>query len=120
MRATKLLVASEIAIFGILFLVAFLNLNEQADIAGRAALGGFQFCGAAVSLYLLSKGRLYKSSFPDWVCGASAVLIACFGFTGSSITLFAFYLFIRDRHDLNTRAAGTVAAAVATQAVGHR
>ena len=74
----------------------------------------------AISLYLLSKGRLDKSSLLDWLCSASAVLIACFGFTGCSITLFAFYLFIRDRHDLNTRAAGTVAAAVATQAVGHR
>jgi hypothetical protein len=51
------------------------------------------------------------------LCSASAVLIACFGFTGCSITLFAFYLFIRDRHDPNTRAAGTVAAAAATQAV---
>ena len=117
MRATKLLVASEIAIFGIFFLVAFLNLNDRADIAGRAALGGFEFCGAAVSLYLLSKGRLDNSSLLDWLCSASAVLIACFGFTGCSITLFAFYLFIRDRHELNTRAAGTVAAAVAIQAV---
>jgi len=112
MRATKLLVASEIAIFAIFFLVAFLNLNERADIAGRAALGGFEFCGAAVSLYLLSKGRLDKTSLLDWLCSASAVLIACFGFTGCSITLFAFYLLIRDRHDLNTRAAATVAAAV--------
>jgi hypothetical protein len=117
MRATKLLVVSGIAIFGIFFLVAFLNLNERADIAGRAALGGFQFCGAAVSLYLLFKGKLDKSTLLDWLCSASAVLIACFGFTGCSITLFAFYLFIRDRHDLNTRAAGTVAAAVAIQAV---
>jgi hypothetical protein len=40
MRATKLLVVSGIAIFGIFFLVAFLNLNERADIAGHAALGG--------------------------------------------------------------------------------
>jgi hypothetical protein len=116
-RAPKLLLASETIIFGIFFLVAFLHPNERADFAGRAALGGFQFAGAAASLYFLSKGKLDRSSLLDWLCGASAVLIACLGFTGSSITLFAFYLLVRDRRDLNTRAAGTVAAAVAIQAV---
>jgi hypothetical protein len=44
-------------------------------------------------------------------------LVACIGFAGSLITLFAFYLFFRDRRDLNTRAAGAVGAAVAVQAV---
>ena len=117
MRATKLFVVSGIAIFAIFFLVAFLNLDERAGMASHAALGGFQFCGAAVSMYLLSKGRLDKISLLDWLCSASSVLMACLGLVGSSITLFAFYLIIRDRHDLNTIAAGTVAAAVAIQAI---
>jgi len=117
MRATKLFVVSGIAIFAIFFLVAFLNLDERAGMASHAALGGFQFCGAAVSMYLLSKGRLDEISLLDWLCSASSVLMACLGLVGSSITLFAFYLIIRDRHDLNTIAAGTVAAAVAIQAI---
>jgi hypothetical protein len=115
--ATKLLLASGTAIFAIFFLLAFLHPNERADIAGRAALGGFEFAGAAASLYLLSKGKLDKISLLDSLCSASVILIACFGFTGSSITLFAFYLLVRDRRDLNIRAAGAVAAAVAIQAV---
>jgi hypothetical protein len=101
--ATKLLLASGTAIFAIFFLVAFLHPNEGADVAGRTALGGFEFAGAAASLYLLSKGKLDKISLLDWLCSAFAILMACFGFTGSSITLFAFYLLVRDRHDLNTR-----------------
>ena len=116
-RAPKLLLASETIIFGTFFLVAFLHPSERADFAGRAALGGFQIAGAAASLYFLSKGKFDRSSLLDWLCSASAVLIACLGFTGTSITLFAFYLLIRGRHDQNTRAAGTVAAAVAIQAV---
>jgi len=44
-------------------------------------------------------------------------LVACTGFAGASTTLLAFYFFIRDRDDLNTRAAGIVAGAVAVQAV---
>ena len=43
--------------------------------------------------------------------------MACLGFAGGSITLFALYLLLQDRTDLNTKAAGTVAAAVAVQAV---
>jgi exosortase/archaeosortase family protein len=44
-------------------------------------------------------------------------LVACTGFAGASITLFALYLFLGYPNDLNWRAAGTVAAAVAIQAV---
>jgi hypothetical protein len=44
-------------------------------------------------------------------------LVARTGFAGSSITLFAVYLFVRDPHDLNMKAAGTVIAAIAVQAV---
>src|SRR5205814_5039756 len=53
----------------------------------------------------------------DWFACAFAILLATTGFTGFSITLFALYLFFRDPSDLNTKAAGTVAAAVAIQAV---
>ncbi len=117
MRATKVLLASGVAVFAIFFFDAFTNLDERVDVGGRAALGAFEFFGAVVSLYLLSRGRPGNASLLDWSGCASAILIACMGFAGSSITLFAFYLFVRDRHDLNTRAAGTVVAAVAVQAV---
>jgi hypothetical protein len=115
MRATKVLLASGIAVFAIFFFDAFANLDEI--VSGRAALGAFEFFGAAVSLYLLSRGRPGNASLLDWLGCASAILVAGIGFAGSSITLFAFYLFVRDRRDLNTRAAGTVGAAVAVQAV---
>jgi hypothetical protein len=117
MRAAKLLLASGIAIFAIFFFDAFTNLDERVDVGGRAALGAFEFFGAVVSLYLLSRGRSGNASLLDWSGCAAALLIASLGFAGTSITLFAFYLFVRDRHDLNTRAAGTVVAAVAVQAV---
>jgi hypothetical protein len=117
MRATKVLLASGIAVFAIFFFDAFANLDERVDVGGRAALGAFEFFGVAVSSYLLSRGRPGNASLFDWLACASAILVACLGFAGSSITLFAFYLFVRDRHDLNTRAAGTVGAAVAVQAV---
>jgi hypothetical protein len=116
MRTTSLLVATAAAIFAIFFLAAFLNVNERFDVAGRA-LRGFELCGAAACLYLLSRARPGTASPLDWLCCASAAFVACLGFAGYSITLFALYLFIRDRHDLNTRAAGTVAAAVAIQAI---
>ena len=35
-------------------------------------------------------------------------MVASIGFAGFAITLFALYLFLRDRDDLNTKAAGTV------------
>lgn len=118
MRATWILLSSGIAIFAIFFIEAFANLDKRIDVAGPIALGAFQFCGAAVSLYLLSKrGDPSNASLLDWLGCAVAILVACASFAGYSITLFAFYLFLRDRHDLNARAAGTVAGAVAVQAV---
>jgi hypothetical protein len=117
MRANKLLLASGIAIFAIFYFDAFANLDERVDVGGRAALGVFEFFGAVVSLYFLSKGRPSNASLLDWLGCASAILVACTGYAGASITLFAFYLFARDRDDLNRKAAGTVAAAVAVQAV---
>jgi exosortase/archaeosortase family protein len=116
MRSTKVLLASGIAVFAIFFVGSFANL-ERVDVGGRAALGAFEFFGAAASLYLLSRGRPGKASGLDWLGCASALLIAGVGFTGVSITIFASYLFFRDRDDLNTKAAGTVAAAVSVQAV---
>ena len=53
----------------------------------------------------------------DWLSCAFAILVAGIGFAGFEITLFALHLFLRGRDDLNTKAAGTVAAAVAVQAV---
>ena len=117
MRATKVILASGIAVFAIFFFDAFASLDERVDVGGRAALGAFEFFGAAASLYLLSKGRPDNASLLDWLGCAAAIFAACIGFVGSSISLFALYLFFRDRDDLNTRAAGTVAAAVAVQAV---
>src|ERR1700682_3477655 len=117
MRATKVLLASGIAVFAIFFFDAFANLDERVDVGGRAALGAFQFFGAAVSLYLLSRGRPGNVSLFDWFGCASVILVACLVFADASVTIFALYLFVKDRDDLNAKAAGTVAAAVAVQAV---
>ena len=117
MRATKVLLASGIAVFAIFFFDAFALRGEGVEIGGRAALGAFELFGAAVSLYLLSRGRLGNASLVDWLACASAILIGSIGFAGASITLFALYLFVRYPDDLNTKAAGTVAAAVAVQAI---
>jgi hypothetical protein len=68
-------------------------------------------------LHLLSKGLPGNLSLLDWLSCASAISVAMMGFAGSSVTLFAAYLFVRNRHDLYTKAAGSVAVAVAIQAV---
>jgi len=118
MRATKVLLASGIIVFAIFLVDAFALRGGRVDvIGGRAGLQTFEFFGAAVSLYLVSKGRAGAASMLDWSICASVLLIATIGFAGTSVTLLALYLFLRDRHDLDTRAAGTVAAAVAIQAV---
>jgi hypothetical protein len=117
MRANRLLIASEIIVFGFFFLDAFARPDERTDLGGRAALGAFEFFGVGASLYLLSKGSNGRASLLDWAGCALALLVACLGFAGGAITLFALYLLLRDRNDLNTKAAGTVAAAVAVQAV---
>ena len=118
MRATKFLFASGIVVFAIFFFDAFRLRGARVDIiSGRDGLQAFEFFGAVVSLYLLSRSRLGSASLLDWLTCGSAVLVASIGFSGLSITLFACCLFVRGRHDLNTKAAGTVAAAVAIQAV---
>jgi hypothetical protein len=116
MRATKLLVATGVAIFVIFFSERLLGLHEQVDLTGRAALGVFELCGVAGSLYLLSRGNSGNASFLDWMVCGSATLFACTGLATYSISLFPCYLFVRDRSDQNAKAAGTVAAAVAIQA----
>ena len=118
MRATRCLIAAGIAVFAIFFFDSLSLRGDNVEITGgRAGLQAFQFLGAVVLLYLLSKGQSGNASILDWLGCASAVLVASIGFAGTSISLFALYLFLRDRRDLYTRAAGTVAAAVAVQAV---
>jgi hypothetical protein len=117
MRAAKVFLASGIIIFALFFLNAIAVWGDSVEVSGRAALGAFELFGTVVSLYLLSRGRPGNASLLDWLGCASAIFAACIGFAGSSITLFALYLFLRYPNDLNTRAAGTVAAAVAIQAV---
>ena len=116
MRATKVLLTFGIAAFAIFFFEAFANLDERVDVGGRTALGAFEFLGAVASLYLVSRGVDGKPSRSDWsVCGF-IILVACIGFPGASISIFAVYLLFRGQ-DRNIKAAGTVAAAVAVQAV---
>jgi hypothetical protein len=114
MRATKVLTAAGLTLFAAFIFDAWVH-NDRSDEVGRAALGAFEFLGVIVSFYLLSKGQRGNASLLDWLCSAVAIFAACAGFVGASITLFALYLFVRDRDDLNTKAAGTVAAAVAIQ-----
>ena len=117
MQAGKVLLASGAVVFAIFFFDAFALRGDSVDVGGRAALGAFEFFGAVVSLYLLSRSRLGNASLLDWAGCASAILAASIGFADYSVTLFALYLFIRNPRDLNTRAAGTVAAAITVQAV---
>jgi hypothetical protein len=117
MRATKVLLASGIVIFAIFFFGAFTRLTDAVDVGGPVALGTFELFGAIACLYLLSKGRGSEASVLDWIACAFAILIASVGFAGYSITIFGLYLVFREAGDHNTKAAGTVAAAVAVQAL---
>jgi hypothetical protein len=109
MRATDILFAAGLVIFAIFFF---------DTISLHVMLGAFQFLGAAACLYLISRGnRINAASVLDLLGCAATIFIACMGFAGASITLFAVYLFFRFAHDLNVKAAGTVAMAVAVQAV---
>ena len=117
MRATKLFLASGTVIFVVFFYGAFSHAGDRVDVSGPAALGAFELFGAFASLYLLSKAQTGNTSVIDWVACAFAILIASLGFAGSSITLIALYLYFRGPRDHYMMAAGTVAAAVAVQAV---
>ena len=117
MRSTTVLVASGIVVFAIFFLGGFARLTDSTDVSGPVALGTFELFGAMACLYLLSKGRGSRASVLDWVACAVAILIASAGFVGYSITIFGLYLMFGAAGDHNTKAAGTVAAAVAVQAL---
>jgi hypothetical protein len=112
MRATKVFLASGTAVFALFFLGAITSLGGPS-----AALGTFELLGAIASLYLLSKARINNVSMVDWIACALAILVASMGFAGYSVTIFALHLVFRDPADLNARAAGAVAAAVAVQAL---
>src|SRR6266849_319333 len=104
MRATKVLLAAEIIVFAVFFVDAFSLRGGGANADGHAARGAFEFFGAAVSVYLLSKSRLDDASLLDWLGCAFAILVALAGFAGFSITLFALYLFVREPNDQNAKA----------------
>jgi len=116
MRTTKLLLAiSVIAVFAVFFFHTLSALADRSDAGGRAALGAFEFFGVAASLYLLSKGKPGSVSLMDWFACAIAILGACAGWAGGSITIMALYLLLRNSDDLSTKAAGTVVGAVVVQ-----
>lgn len=115
MRATRVFLGSEVIVFAIFFSGLFARLHQ--DVAGPLTLGAFELSGVVVSFYLLSRGQGGNASLLDWLGCALAIAVASVGYAGIAITLFALYLFFRDRHDLYTRAAGTVVAAVIVQAV---
>jgi hypothetical protein len=117
MRATNILLATGVAIFAIFFFDMVSLQSDRVDVSGRVTLGAFQLFGAAVCLYLIRKGNRINASLLDLLGCAATILIAGVGFAGASISLFAVYLFFRYAHDINVRAAGTVSAAVAVQAV---
>jgi hypothetical protein len=117
MRATKVLLAAGLVIFAIFFFDAFSLRSDGVDISGPVTLGAFEFFGAAVCLYLVSRGNPANVSLLDLLGCAAIILVAGVGFAGASITLFALYLFVRFPHDMDTKAAGTVAAAVAVQSL---
>jgi len=117
MQSTKVLLASGAAVFAIFFLGGFAGLSDKVDVGGSAALGTFELLGAIAALHLLSNGRISNASIVDWIACALAILVASAGYAGYSITIFALYLVFKDAADLNIRAAGAIATAVAVQAL---
>lgn len=117
MRATTVLTASGIAVFAAFFLGVFTRLTDSAEVGGPAALGTFELFGAMACLYLLSRSQGGKASALDWIACALAISIAIAGYAGYSMTLFSLYLVFGAGGDQNTKAAGSVAAAVAVQAL---
>jgi hypothetical protein len=68
MRATKFLLASGTVVFAVFFFDAFRLRGYRVDvIGGRDGLQTFEFFGAVVSLYLLSRSRLDNASLLDWL-----------------------------------------------------
>ena len=74
MRAIWLLLASEVTILAFVFLDKFSEATGR-DIAGRAAIGTFELGAAAVSLFLLSQGKVGIASLFDLVGAASPCVL---------------------------------------------
>lgn len=117
MRATRVLFASEATILLLLLFWKLTNIDPDRDQAGLMALGAFGLLAAGASLYLLSKSLAGAASSRDWLICICTVATAVLGFADYSITFFGLYLLLRDRGDLNAKAAGIVAIALAVQAV---
>ena len=115
-RATGLVLVTGFIVFGLFFFNSF-ALRSGEDGLGLMALGAFQLLGAGVCLYLVARGNLPDASLIDWLASIVAILLGGLGFAGASITFFAVFLIFRIPQDLHTKAAGTVAAALAVQAV---
>ena len=86
MRAVRLLLALEIALFQRSF-QGSTNLGDRVDRSRRA--GAFECLGVATSLYLLSKSRLANASLADWLISLTAILRNGLGFIGLSTGPFA-------------------------------
>jgi hypothetical protein len=117
MRTTTVLAASAIVVFATFFLGAFARLTDSTDVSGPVVLGTFELFGAMACLYLLSKSHGARASALDWVACALAISTAVTGFAGYSVTVFSLYLMFGASGDQNTKAAGSVAAAVVVQAL---
>lgn len=117
MRPTRVLLAAGSVVFAIFFFNSFFLRSDRVDVSGPVALGAFELFGAVVCFILVSRANLANVCLLDLVCCAASILVAGVGFAGASITLLALYLFVRFPHDLNTKAAASVAAAVAVQAL---
>jgi hypothetical protein len=117
MRASKVLLAAGLVTFAIFFFDAFPLGSDRADLSGPVTIGAFGLFGAAVCLYLVWRGNPTDVSLLDLLGCAATIVVAGMGFAGASITLFALYLLVRLPHDSYMKAAGTVAAALAVQAV---
>jgi hypothetical protein len=112
------LLASGAVVFAFLFFGKLSGwVDGEGDLAGHAALGTLEVFAAAVCLYLLYGSSARKPSRLDWIGGVSAASAAALGLAAYANTLFAFYLFLRDRTDLRARAAGAVALAIVIQTI---
>src|SRR5690349_7829115 len=105
MRSTRVLLASEVLVLILFFFWKLTSIARDSDAAGVAALGAFGLLAAGASVYLLSKSHGGEASRLDWLVCSSAVAAAALGFAGYSMTVFGLYLLLRDRGDLNAKAA---------------
>jgi hypothetical protein len=117
MRATRVFFAAWSAIFAIFFFDTFFLRSDRVDVSGPVALGAFELLGTVVCLILVLRARLGNVSLLDWFAVFASTFLACIGFAAAAVTLLAIYLFVRFPNDPNAKAAASVAAAVAVQAV---